>query len=127
MLSGFPNSYRCLWLSLSVAANLPLQSRPKDAEHLVMKIHEHIRSNRNEDGSVVLDVLRGKMYGLNPVASHILQLLGQGLDETQIKSEISRQFSADADTIDKDVDEFLSKLAELEVIASRDFAPLSKT
>jgi Coenzyme PQQ synthesis protein D (PqqD) len=115
-----------LWLSLCVPANLSLQSRPDDAEHLDMKIHEHIRSNRNQDGSVVLDVLRGKMYGLNPVASQILQLLGQGLDETQIKSEISRRFSVDADIVDKDVHEFLSKLAELEVIASRDGAPLSK-
>ena len=91
-----------------------------------MKIHEHIRSNRSDDGSVVLDVLRGKMYSLNPVASQILQLLGQGLDKTQIKSEISRRFSVEVDIIDKDVDEFLSKLAELEVIASRDDAPLSK-
>ena len=92
-----------------------------------MKISEHIRSNRNEDGSVVLDVLRGKMYGLNPVASRILELLGQGLDETQVKAELSRQFSVDLDTIDKDVDEFLLKLAALEVIVFGESPSVSKT
>ena len=88
----------------------------------MMKIHQHIRSTRNDDGSVVLDVRRGKMYGLNPVASQILELLGQGLDEAQIKSKISRRFCVDLITVDKDVDEFLSKLAELGVIVSQDGA-----
>jgi len=87
-----------------------------------MKIHEQIRFSRTDDGSVVLDVRRGKMYGLNPVASEILGLLGQGLDASQIKSEISRRFSVDLVTVDKDVDEFLSKLAELGIIVSRDGA-----
>jgi hypothetical protein len=91
-----------------------------------MKIHEHIRSSRNDDGSVVLDVCRGTMYGLNPVGSQILELLGQGLDEPQIKSEISRRFSVDLVIVDRDVDEFLSKLAELGVIVSRSGAPFSK-
>jgi hypothetical protein len=115
-----------LWLSLCVPANLSLQTCTDDAERLIMKIDEHIRSSRNDDGSVVLDVRRGKMYGLNPVASQILELLGQGFDETQIKSEISRRFSVELVTVDKDVDEFLSKLAELGVIVSRDGFLFSK-
>jgi Coenzyme PQQ synthesis protein D (PqqD) len=93
----------------------------------MIKILEHIRSNQNEDGSVVLDVCRGKMYSLNPVASRILELLSQGLDEAQIKSEISRQFSVAMDIIDKDVDEFLLKLADLKVISFGESASLSKS
>ena len=118
-------------LSLFVAFPLrscqsPVANRPMPQDQ-IMKISEHIRSNRNEDGSVVLDVLRGKMYGLNPVASRILELLGQGLDETQVKAELSRQFSVDVDTIDKDVDEFLLKLAALGVLVFGESAPASKT
>ena len=91
-----------------------------------MKIHEHIRSSRNDDGSVVLDVCRGTMYGLNPVASQVFELLGQGLDAARIKSEISRRFSVDLAIVDRDVDEFLSRLAQLGVVVSRDGAPFSK-
>jgi hypothetical protein len=91
-----------------------------------MKIQEHIRCSRNDDGSVVLDVRRGTMYGLNPVASQVFELLGQGLDAAQIKSEISSRFSVEMVIVDKDVDEFLSKLAQLGVVLSRDGAPFSK-
>ena len=85
-----------------------------------MEIREHIRMTKCQEGGVVLDVVQGKMYGLNPVASRILELLSSGLTETQIKSEISRQFTVDIEIVDRDVDQFLHTLLELQVVSSVD-------
>jgi len=85
-----------------------------------MEIREHIRTTKCQEGGVVLDVVQGKMYGLNPVASRILELLSSGLTETQIKSEISRQFTVDIEIVDRDVDQFLHTLLELQVVSSVD-------
>jgi hypothetical protein len=82
----------------------------------MVKLSEQLRSTHNQDGAVVLDVAQGKMFGLNPVGSRILELLRAGLTEIQIKAEVSREFSADIEIVRKDVDEFLVQLAKHRLI-----------
>ena len=36
-----------------------------------------VRSTRNEDGGIVLDIEQGQMFLLNPVATLILELVGE--------------------------------------------------
>jgi hypothetical protein len=89
----------------------------------MLKLSEQLRSTHNQDGAVVLDVAQGKMFGLNPVASRILELLRKGLTELQIQAEVSREFCADIEIVRKDVDEFLLRLATLGLIRREGNAP----
>ena len=69
-----------------------------------------VRSTRNEDGGIVLDIDRGQMFRLNPVGALILESLATGSTETEIAKEISRQYSISEEIAAADVREFLESL-----------------
>jgi Coenzyme PQQ synthesis protein D (PqqD) len=89
----------------------------------MIKLSENVRVSQDQEGAILLDVSRGKIYGLNPVASRIVMLLTQGLDEDQLKSEISREFSTDIESVRSDVDEFLADLARHQLILGNGSTP----
>jgi len=91
----------------------------------MLTISQYVRFSDDQDGAVLLDLAGGIIYGLNPVGSRILALLSQGLDENQIKSEISREFSVDIEMVCSDVDEFLAQLLARNLIARNGQAPRS--
>ncbi len=75
-----------------------------------------VRSTRNEDGGIVLDIERGQMFRLNPVGALILESLGKGRDEVEIAQEIARQYQVNEETAIADVREFLKSLEEHKLI-----------
>ena len=74
------------------------------------RVSDSIRSTHGQDGAIVLDVRQGQMFNLNLVGSRILELLECGSTEEQIADAISQEFSADIETVRKDVGEFLEEL-----------------
>jgi hypothetical protein len=78
-----------------------------------------VRSTRNEDGGIVLDIDHGQMFRLNPVGALILELLGRGRPETEIAKEISRQYSISEETAVADVREFLKSLEEHKLVRTQ--------
>jgi hypothetical protein len=74
------------------------------------KVSDSVRSTHGQDGAIVLDLRQGQMFNLNHVGSRILELLECGSSESQITDAISREFSADIETVRKDVAEFLEEL-----------------
>ena len=91
----------------------------------MLTISQYVRFSDDQDGAVLLDLAGGIIYGLNPVGSRILALLSQDLDENQIKSKISREFSVDIEMVCSDVDEFLAQLLARNLIARNGQAPRS--
>jgi hypothetical protein len=89
----------------------------------MIKISEHLRASHNTDGAIVLDVAKGKIYGLNPVASRVLGLLALDRSPDQIAAEISREFAVDLATAHRDVEEFLGQLAKYRLIRQTGQAP----
>jgi hypothetical protein len=85
-----------------------------------------IRSAQTQDGQVLLDVLRGRVFCLNPVASKIIDLLVEGLPEPQIVAEITRIYRVDADTVRADLEEFLGRLHEQHVLEAERAIELDK-
>jgi len=83
----------------------------------MIKISETVRVSHAPDGAVLLDIAHGKIYSLNPVASRILCLAAQGLDEEEIPSEIAREFRQDLETVRNDVTAFLAQLRGHRLIA----------
>jgi hypothetical protein len=90
-----------------------------------MKLSQHLRSTHSQDGAVVLDILHGQMYRLNVVGSRMIELLKHGRSETQIAEEISREFGADRQTVEGDLQEFLEYLQRHRLLESRDQENLS--
>jgi hypothetical protein len=74
------------------------------------KVSDSVRSTHGQDGAIVLDLQQGQMFNLNLVGSRILELLESGSSEEKITETISREFSADVETVRKDVAEFLEEL-----------------
>ena len=78
-----------------------------------------VRSTRNEDGGIVLDIDHGQMFRLNPVGALILESLGNGSAETEIAKEISRQYGISEETARSDVREFLKSLEEHKLVRTQ--------
>jgi Coenzyme PQQ synthesis protein D (PqqD) len=78
-----------------------------------------VRSTRNEDGGIVLDIDHGQMFRLNPVGALILHLLGNGYAEAEIAQEIARQYNTSEETVLADVREFLQSLEEHKLVRAQ--------
>ena len=78
-----------------------------------------VRSTRNEDGGIVLDIDHGQMFRLNPVGALILHLLGNGCAEAEIAQEIALQYNTSEETVLADLREFLQSLEEHKLVRSQ--------
>jgi hypothetical protein len=83
------------------------------------EISNGVRSTRNEDGGIVLDIDHGQMFRLNPVAALILESLGKGCAEPEIAQEIARHYSISAETASTDIREFLQVLEGHNLVRAR--------
>jgi hypothetical protein len=82
----------------------------------VYEVSTGVRSTRNEDGGIVLDIDHGQMFRLNPVGALILESLAKGSGETEIAKEIARQYCISEETAAADVREFLESLEEHKLV-----------
>lgn len=78
-----------------------------------------VRSTRNEDGGIVLDIDHGQMFRLNPVGALILESLRNGCAETEIAKEIAHQYGISQETAAVDVREFLQSLEEHKLVRTQ--------
>jgi Coenzyme PQQ synthesis protein D (PqqD) len=93
---------------------------PIERTHAVYAVSSGVRTTRNEDGGIVLDIDHGQVFRLNPVGSLILESLGKGWSEIEIAKEISRRYSISEETAVADVGEFLESLEEHDLIHEED-------
>lgn len=82
-------------------------------------ISDGVRSTRNEDGGIVLDIDHGQMFRLNPVGALILEFLGKGCAEAEIAQEIARQYNISEEAASADIREFLQSLEEHKLVHTR--------
>lgn len=92
---------------------------PTERTHALYAVSAGVRSTRNEDGGIVLDIDQGQMFRVNPVGALILESLGKGCAETEIAKEISRQYSISEETAGADVREFLKSLEEHKLVRTQ--------
>jgi hypothetical protein len=77
---------------------------------------EGIRSTQTDDGRIILDIQRGKMFSVNVVGSTILALLEDGWDEERIAGEISRVYETTIETVRPDVRDFIEELSKHRIV-----------
>ena len=75
-----------------------------------MTLASGIKFNVNRDGAVVMDILHGHMFRMNPVGARILEGLRDGLSTEEIAARISKQFGVDIEQVKRDVLEFIANL-----------------
>ena len=80
------------------------------------EVSTEVRSTRNEDGGIVLDIEHGQMFRLNPVGALILESLAKGRADSEIAKEMSQQYSIGEESATADVREFLKSLEEHKLI-----------
>ena len=78
-----------------------------------------VRSTRNEDGGIVLDIDHGLMFRLNPVGALILESMGKGCAEADIAQEIACRYNISEELASADVREFLQSLEEHKLVCTR--------
>lgn len=76
------------------------------------QVSDGVRSTRNQDGGVLLDIQRGKILRLNFTGALILEQLQQGQSQSQIADGISQEFSISREVVHRDVDDFMKSLEQ---------------
>lgn len=75
-------------------------------------ISQGVRSTRNQDGTVVLDIERGRILRLNITASSIFERVQRGQTESQIVDGICQEFRVSSEVVQADVEEFLKSMEQ---------------
>jgi hypothetical protein len=83
---------------------------PAERNHALYKVSGGLRSTRNEDGGIVLDIERGQIFRLNPVGALVLESLGKGRAETEIAKDITLEYGISEEEAVVDVRDFLQSL-----------------
>ena len=85
----------------------------------MLTISSTVRRTQTPDGTVLLDVERGQMFCLNPVASQIVEMIVSGASESDIAQKLATSFGQDINTVRTDVCEFIENLRRHHVICLR--------
>ncbi|MEK6714512.1 MAG: HPr-rel-A system PqqD family peptide chaperone [Candidatus Omnitrophota bacterium] len=81
-----------------------------------MQFAEFVKLRNEKFGSVVFDTLKEKVYVTNETAGEILNLIKQGKSKEEIIDDLEENYRSDAETIEKEVSEFLQELENLKVV-----------
>lgn len=73
-----------------------------------------------ESELVMMDLARGKYYGLNPVATAIWQMLEEPVAVGTLCERLRARFDVDAETCEAEVTAFLEQLIAADLLAERD-------
>lgn len=76
------------------------------------RVSDGVRSTRNQDGGVLLDIQRGKILRLNFTGALIFERLQQGQSPSEIADSIGQEFSIPREVIHRDVDDFMKSLEQ---------------
>ena len=74
------------------------------------------RSTHGQDGAVVLEIQRGRMYSVNRLGSRVLELLKSAKTESEIADVITREFEVSRERVETDLRAFVATLAQHELI-----------
>jgi hypothetical protein len=87
-----------------------------------MKPAAHVRTNLTDDGLVVLDIEKGRIFTANPIAAHIWQNLVVGnKPKPEVVDAIVEEWGSTPDVVAKDLEEFVVQLKLQQLIV--DVAP----
>ena len=81
-----------------------------------MKMPDNVRATVTDDGVVFLDIHRGRVLSSNNVGARIWLKLQEGVPADQIAEQISAEFKAHRELVEKDVSTFIASLRQKELV-----------
>lgn len=94
-------------------AHWPVGKHPvQKVERFMYRVPDGVRSTRNDDGWVLLDLERGKLLRLNSMGALIFEWLREGQSESQIVARITEDCGVSRETVENDLVEFLGLLKQ---------------
>lgn len=88
-------------------------------EYATWRISPDVRSTYSEDGAVLLDIRKGLCYSLNPVAARVwstVEASPSGIDLRGLVDVMKTYYAVSRKQLERDVDECLSKLENMELV-----------
>jgi hypothetical protein len=82
-----------------------------------IQIAPSVRSVFSQDGAVLMEIQQGMMYTSNPVGGRILELLSQGLPESDVVETISRECEAPQETVRHDLETYIEQLRSYGIVS----------
>lgn len=85
-------------------------------KHNNYKVNKTIEYNDTGEEIVILIPEKGDFFRLNNVGSEMFRMLKEGLSVEDITLKISEEYDKEESSIEKDVEEFLTQLADKNII-----------
>jgi hypothetical protein len=85
-----------------------------------MSLAPSVRSVFSQDGAVLMNLQQGMMYTSNPVGGRILELLSQGVNESDVVETISRECDAPAEMVRQDLETYIEQLSSYGLVTAAD-------
>lgn len=76
------------------------------------RVPNGVRSTQSQDGAIVLDIQRGRVFRLNVTGALIYARLQQGHSHTEIVKAITEEMGVAQETAEKDVSDFVQTLEQ---------------
>jgi hypothetical protein len=82
-----------------------------------MKPTEQVRANVTEDGLVLLDIEKGRIFTANGVAARIWQgIVVEKKSKAEVVDSIAREWNSAPEVVAGDVQEFVNKLKQQQLV-----------
>lgn len=86
---------------------------------MLYKLPTWVRSSRNQDGAVVLDIRGNRIFNFNHAGSQLLEMLRSGAaSHTSLAEGLIARYGIDAAAANRDVSDFLAQLKAHRLIES---------
>lgn len=86
-----------------------------DLETVVVQTDD-LLSTDIDDEMVLMSLITDKYYGLDPVSTHIWQLLTEPIPLSEVYEQLLSEFEVDPNTCRHDLLEFVQKLTEAQLV-----------
>ena len=73
-------------------------------------------SGRLHDEIVMMDIEKGKYFSMNPVATHIWDLLEEPTSLEELCNTLTLEFEVDASTCKEDVEHFITEMLKFSLL-----------
>lgn len=83
-----------------------------------VKIPSHVMARTVEDETAILNLASGTYFGLDPVGARIWGFLSEGKTLAEVCDAMMEHYDVDRETIERDLDALLIKLAEHGLVES---------
>ena len=87
----------------------------------MLRVPEHVRKTNCPEGGIVLDLKRGRLFTLDPVAARILDLLDCHDSALEIAKALTCESGVSLEVTKNDVAEFLVQLERHQLVEARPF------